>query len=269
MSRPTIYKAFSLTHSQRASSVLLFHAELDSNVPAPDKADPRHYDTFLHSRPQKFESDAISLVYKLQRTYPQLRTHIVHLSAASALPIIREAKSLGLPLTVETCFHYLCLNAENIPDGHTEFKCCPPVREESNRDGLWDALKEGAIDCVVSDHSPCVVDLKNPDSGDIMSAWGGISTLGLGLSLLWTEAKKREVSLKRVVDWMSKKTAEHAGLGESKGQLKLGNDGDFALWDPEASFEVSGQFRCMQPFELIGLLGDKGTPPIQEQTISI
>lgn len=249
--------------------MLLFHAELDSNVPAPDKADPTHYDTFLHSRPQKFESDAISLVYKLQRTYPQLRTHIVHLSAASALPTIREAKSLGLPLTVETCFHYLCLNAESIPDGHTEFKCCPPVREESNRDELWDALKEGAIDCVVSDHSPCVVDLKNLDSGDIMSAWGGISTLGLGLSLLWTEAKKREVSLKRVVDWVSKKTAEHAGLGESKGQLKLGNDGDFALWDPVASFEVSGQFRCMQPFELIVLLGDEGTPPIQEQAISI
>ena len=130
-------------------------------------------------------------------------------------------------------------------------------------------MKEGAIDCVVSDHSPCVVELKNLDSGDIMSAWGGISTLGLGLSLLWTEAKKREVSLKQVVGWMSKKTAEHAGLGESKGQLKLGNDGDFALWDPEASFTVSSQFRCMQPFELIVLLGYEGTPPIQEQVISI
>ncbi|KAJ2918591.1 hypothetical protein MD484_g1876, partial [Candolleomyces efflorescens] len=222
-----------------ASSILLFHAELDSAVNAQHDLDPRHYSTFLQSRPQRFEQDAISLVYKLQKTYQGLRTHIVHLSASSALPTIREAKSEGLPLTVETCFHYLCLNAENIPDGHTEFKCCPPVREDDNRDRLWDALKEGLIDCVVSDHSPCVIELKNVESGDIMSAWGGISTLGLGLSLLWTEGKNRGFSLKQVVDLMSKKTAEHAGLGESKGQLKVGFDGDFVLWDPTAAFEVT------------------------------
>lgn len=167
--------------------------------------------------------------------------HIVHLSAADALPTIKEAKAAGLPLTVETCFHYLCLDAEDIPDGRAEFKCCPPVRETANRDQLWDALKEGLIDFVVSDHSPCVVELKNVGSGNIMSAWGGVSTLGLGLSLLWTEGKKRGCSLSQVVEWMSGKTAKHAGIEHNKGKLSVGHDGDFVLWDAEASFTVSGQ----------------------------
>ncbi|KAF4620788.1 hypothetical protein D9613_000700 [Agrocybe pediades] len=200
---------------------------------------PQEYSTFLTSRPQELETNAISLVVELQKEFPKLRCHIVHLSAASALPIIREAKSAGLPLTVETCFHYLCLNAEDIPAGHAEFKCCPPVREASNRDQLWEALKEGLIDCVVSDHSPCVVSLKRPDDGDLMAAWGGISTLGLGLSLLWTEGKKRGVNLSQVVNWTSKQPAIHAGLENSKGQLQIAYDGDFVLWDPEAEFEVT------------------------------
>lgn len=152
--------------------------------------------------------------------------------------MIEEAKASGLPLTVETCFHYLCLAAEDIPDGQAEFKCCPPVRESSNRDKLWEALRNGTIDCVVSDHSPCVVELKNIPGGDLMSAWGGISTLGFGLSLLWTEGRKRGFDLGQVVDWMGKKTAEHAGLADSKGQLKIGLDGDFVLWDPDAEHEV-------------------------------
>lgn len=157
--------------------------------------------------------------------------------------MIREAKAAGLPLTVETCFHYLCLAAEDIPDGHTEFKCCPPVRESVNRDKLWEALKDGTIDCVVSDHSPCVLELKNLQSGDIMSAWGGISTLGFGLSLLWTEGRKRGASLGQVVDWMSKKNASHAGLGDVKGQLKVGYDGDFVLWDEKAEYKVRWHVR--------------------------
>ena len=224
-------------HPQEAGSLLLFHAELDSEVGLVNP-DPTHYQTFLDSRPQRFEVDAISLVHKLAKAYPKLRTHIVHLSASSAMPIIREAKSSGLPMTVETCFHYLCLNSERIPDARTEFKCCPPVRDDSNRDKLWEGLRDGTIDCVVSDHSPCVLELKNIDTGNIMTAWGGISTLGLGLSLLWTEGRKRGFSLRKIVELMSKKTAAHAGLGESKGQLKVGFDGDFVLWDPEASFKV-------------------------------
>lgn len=141
-------------------------------------------------------------------------------------------------LTVETCFHYLCLSADDIPHGHPEFKCCPPIREATNRDFLWDGLKEGLIDCVVSDHSPCVTELKKLDEGDIMKAWGGISTLGLGLSLLWTEGAKRGVSIAQIIDWTSTKTAEHAGLSHLKGQLKVGLDGDFIIWNPEAEFTV-------------------------------
>jgi len=158
--------------------------------------------------------------------------------------MIKEARSNGLPLTVETCFHYLCLTAEQIPAGHTEFKCCPPVREASNRDKLWEALRDGTIDCVVSDHSPCVADLKRFDDGNIMEAWGGISVLGLGISLLWTEGRKRGLSLKEIIGWTSKKTADHAGLGDQKGQLKVGYDGDFALFDPDTQFEASRRTKC-------------------------
>lgn len=174
----------------------------------------------------------------MQRKYPHLRCHIVHLSASGALPLIRRAKAEGLNLTVETCFHYLCLSSEEIPNGHPEFKCCPPIREQHNRDLLWEALEDGTIDCVVSDHSPCVAELKKSDVGDIMDAWGGISTLGLGLSLLWTEGRKRGVSLGKILEWTSRRTALHAGVGDRKGQLKVGYDGDVVLWDSNATFEV-------------------------------
>jgi len=244
---------------QECSTVLLFHAEFDSS-PAPQSAEPStSYSIFLDSRPQKLETDAISLITRLQRQHPALRCHIVHLSAASALPLIRAAKSSGLKLTVETCFHYLCISADDIPSGHPEFKCCPPIRENANRELLWEALLDGSIDCVVSDHSPCVAELKKMDEGDIMGAWGGISTLGLGLSLLWTEGSKRGVSLEQIIDWTSRKTAEHAGLGTSKGQLKVGYDGDFVIWDPSAEFTVtkdSLQFKNkLSPYEGLTLLG--------------
>ncbi|KAF7361870.1 Allantoinase [Mycena venus] len=242
-----------------SSTVLLFHAEFDAS-PAPQSAQPStSYSTFLNSRPEKLETDAISLINRLQRQYPSLRCHIVHLSAASALPLIRAAKSSGLKLTVETCFHYLCLSADDIPSGHPEFKCCPPIRENTNRELLWEALLDGSIDCVVSDHSPCVAELKKMDEGDIMGAWGGISTLGLGLSLLWTEGSKRGVSLAQILEWTSRKTAEHAGLGASKGQLKVGYDGDFVIWDPSAEFTVtkeSLQFKNkLSPYEGLTLRG--------------
>lgn len=187
--------------------------------------------------------NAISLIIKLLREYPNLRCHIVHLSAAAAIPLIRDARAEGLPLTVETCFHYLCLAAEDIPSGHAEFKCCPPVRENANRDQLWDALKEGLIDFVVSDHSPCTLDLKRLDDGNLMAAWGGISTLGLGLSLLWTEGQKRGVSISNIVEWTSKNTAEHAGLGKCEGQIAVDYDGDLIIWDSEHKYEVSCVYR--------------------------
>ncbi|KAG6831746.1 hypothetical protein H0H92_007898 [Tricholoma furcatifolium] len=219
------------------STVLLFHAEL--GVAETRISHATLYSTFLESRPQKLETDAISLITSLLERYPALRCHIVHLSASSALPLLRAARSAGLNLTVETCFHYLCLSANVIPDGHPEFKCCPPVRDVTNQNLLWDGLKEGLIDCIVSDHSPCVTELKMLDEGDIMSAWGGISTLGLGLSLLWTEGQRRGVTVAEIVAWTSTKTAEHAGLSHLKGELKVGLDGDFIIWDPEAEYTVT------------------------------
>ncbi|KAK7057169.1 allantoinase [Favolaschia claudopus] len=246
---------------QDSSTALLFHAEFDGNPPTTSHPHPAStsYSTFLNSRPQKLETDAISLITKLQRQYPSLRCHIVHLSAASALPVIRAAKASGLKLTVETCFHYLCLSADDIPAGRPEFKCCPPIREQANREQLWEALLDGSIDCVVSDHSPCVAELKKLDEGDIMGAWGGISTLGLGLSLLWTEGAKRGVSIARIVDWVCKKSAEHAGLGATKGELKVGYDADFVIWDPDAEYTVtkdSLQFKNkLSPYEGLTLRG--------------
>lgn len=203
------------------------------------------YSTFLHSRPQKLETDAISLIMTMQQQFPSLRCHIVHLSAASALPLIRAAKAAGLKLTAETCFHYLCLSADEIPDGRPQFKCCPPIREQANRELLWEALQDGTLDCVVSDHSPCVAELKNMDEGDIMNAWGGISTLGLGLSLLWTEGTKRGISISQIIQWTSVKTAEHAGLSHAKGHLKVGYDADLMIWDPEAEYKVCLRLFCL------------------------
>ncbi|KAI0053444.1 allantoinase [Auriscalpium vulgare] len=234
-----LHIAMSALHG--TGSVLLFHAEFEDSPAHPhvQTADPTLYSTFLASRPQTFEVDAISRITSLQKLYPDLRCHIVHLSAAHALPLVREAKAAGLKLTVETCFHYLCLSASSIPHGRPEFKCCPPIRDDANREALWDALSDETIDFVVSDHSPCVAELKKVDSGDIMGAWGGISTLGLGLSLLWTEGSKRGISISKILRWTSEQTARHAGLDETKGKLAVGYDADFLVWDPEAEFTIT------------------------------
>ncbi|CUA75971.1 allantoinase [Rhizoctonia solani] len=225
---------------QGQPTVLLFHAELDGPVNDPGKGDPTDYDTFLKSRPESFETDAIKLVVKLLQKYPLLRCHIVHLSAHSAIPIIRHAqKELKLPLTVETCFHYLTLSSSEIPKGQPQFKCCPPVRGAENQEKLWEALLDGTIDTVVSDHSPCIAELKKLETGDFMEAWGGISTLGLGLSLLSTAAQKRGIPFERVLTWCSSNTALHAGLGDRKGGLAVGKDADLAVWDASVEFEVT------------------------------
>jgi len=222
-----------------SSSVLLFHAELESDhvhVAAKPGAEPTLYSTFLESRPPQLETDAIDLVIALQKQHAgSLRCHIVHLSAASALPAIRAARSAGLNLTVETCFHYLVLaSTDSVPDARPEFKCCPPIRTAENRDALWDALREGTIDCVVSDHSPCVGELKRLGDGDFMQAWGGISTLGLGLNLLWTEGRKRGFGVGDIVRWTCQATAKHASLEGRKGFIKVGWDADLVVWNPDA-----------------------------------
>jgi len=218
---------------------MIFHAEMQNFSSDRDILNPRSYQEFLSSRPEKLEKDAIALIIRLQEKYPSVHCHIAHLSAASALPIIRVAKDRGLKLSVETCFHYLCLSAENISDGATEYKCTPPIRDDSNRRLLWDALLDGTIDCVVSDHSPCLTEMKELESGNFMTAWGGVSSLGLGLSLLWTEGRRRGVSVGQIIRFMSTKNAELAGLSGTKGQLKVGYDGDLVIWDPDAKFKVN------------------------------
>lgn len=151
---------------------------------------------------------------------------------------MRAAKAAGAALSVETCFHYLAFRAEHIPAGRPEFKCCPPIRDDANRAALWAALLDGTINFVVSDHSPCVATLKRCDDGDIMAAWGGISTLGLGLSVLWTEGRKRGASIGRIVEWTCVNTARHASLDMQKGKIAVGYDADIIVWDPDTEFKV-------------------------------
>ncbi|GJN89398.1 hypothetical protein Rhopal_002378-T1 [Rhodotorula paludigena] len=224
-----------------AKSLFLFHAELDNeHAHSHDSSDPSAYSTFLASRPPRLEESAIDLIIRCASQFPSLRTHIVHLSASSALPALRRArKQLGLPLTVETCFHYLCLSAEQIAAGETLFKCCPPIRDDANRDALWAALEAGDIDFVVSDHSPCVVELKKLETGDFLGAWGGIGGLGLGLPLLWTEAQKRGIGMDRVLEWVSTRPAKQVGLEGQKGVLQEGADADFVVFDAEQEVKIT------------------------------
>ncbi len=217
---------------------LLVHAELATDIGQPD-GDPRRYATYLASRPPSWEREAVALLLRLCR---ELRApiHVVHLSAASAARLVAEAKREGLPMTAETCPHYLALAAEDVEDGRTEFKCAPPVRDRQNRDALWDALADGTIGLVVSDHSPCPPLLKQPDRGDFMTAWGGIASLQLALPVVWTEARRRGLGLDRVASWMAEAPARLAGLGARKGRIAPGYDADLVAFDPDASFEVKG-----------------------------
>ena len=163
--------------------------------------------------------------------------HILHLAAASALPLIAAARAGGAAVSAETCPHYLTFCAEEVPDGATEFKCCPPIRGAANRDGLWAGLADGLIDVVVSDHSPCPPALKQPESGDFGAAWGGISSLQLGLAAVWTQARERGHGLPDVVRWMAADPAALAGL-PGKGALATGGDADLVAFDDTASFTV-------------------------------
>lgn len=214
---------------------LMVHAEMDCcATPAP--TDPTTYAGYLASRPRAWENSAIDLMIRLSKE-TGCRVHIVHLSSADALESIARAKEAGAKLTVETCPHYLCLEAESIPDGATHFKCAPPIREAENRERLWQALESGLIDFVVSDHSPCTPELKKSESGDFHAAWGGIASLQFTLPAMWSEARGRGHTLDEIVRWMSRSTAQFAGL--PKGALAPGLDADIVVFDPEGEVRVT------------------------------
>lgn len=220
----------------RLGALLIVHAELPGTIRT-DSSDG-DYQSFLNSRPRSAENDAIELMIRLSREF-NTRVHIVHLSSADTLPLLREAQEAGVKITAETCPHYLHLAAETVPDGATEFKCCPPIREETNRENLWDGLQDGTIDFVVSDHSPCPGEMKLRESGDFMKAWGGIASLQLRLPVVWTEARRRGFSLEDLTRWLCANPAGQVSFAPQKGSIAVGSDADLVIWNPDQQFTVA------------------------------
>ncbi|HEY9283860.1 MAG TPA: allantoinase AllB, partial [Pyrinomonadaceae bacterium] len=227
----------------RLGSLLIAHAEVAGPIDravareADARSDPRAYATFLRTRPREAEDRAVELLIRLSRE-TGARVHVVHHSSADALPMLRGAQREGVRITAETCPHYLAFAAEEIADGATEFKCCPPVRERENREWLWAALAEGTIGMIVSDHSPCPPDMKRPEDGDFLRAWGGIASLQLRLPVVWTHARRRGHTLEQLAEWLATAPARLAGLEGSKGAIREGADADFVVWKPEENFRV-------------------------------
>ena len=217
---------------------LLVHAELDPGVVAEaaggSARDVRRYETYLRSRPASWEVEAIRMMIALCRQH-RCRVHIVHLSAADALPDIAAAKAEGLPFTVETCPHYLTFSAEEIVEGATHFKCAPPIRERENRERLWDAVRSGVIDFVVSDHSPCTPVLKRREEGDFDAAWGGISSIQFSLPAVWAGMCERGMDLHDLAVRMCERTADFAGVGDRRGRIAPGFEANLVVFDPDAS----------------------------------
>lgn len=246
----------------RLGAVLIVHAELPgpinrTGIPAchssgPDLAGngvrhispdrdvcPTKYETFLRSRPRAAENEAVELMIRLSKEF-NARVHIVHHSSADALSMLQAARTEGVQITAETCPHYLVFAAENIPDGATQFKCCPPIRERENRERLWSALAGKTIDMIVSDHSPCPPEMKLRETGDFLAAWGGISSLQLRLPVVWSEAKRRGFSIQDLTRWLCTAPAELVGLQQTKGTIAAGSDADLVIWNPSKHFKVDG-----------------------------
>ncbi|WP_426565992.1 allantoinase AllB [Angustibacter sp. McL0619] len=216
--------------------LLLVHAEDGGTIAAAPPAAGRLYRDFLASRPAAAEDEAIATVIDLARR-TGARVHVVHLSSAGSLDQLAAAQHAGVRISAETCPHYLSLAAQDVPDGATEFKCCPPIRDRANQDGLWAGLRAGTVSMVVSDHSPCPPELKHLADGDLGAAWGGISSVQLGLPVVWTAARSRGHLLPDVVRWMAEAPAALVGL-RHKGRIAVGCDADLVVLAPDATFEV-------------------------------
>jgi allantoinase len=225
-----------MAETARLGALLIVHAEDAAVIGAAPQPHGPDYTTFLRSRPHAAEDRAIATVIDTAKATGG-RAHVLHLSSADAVPELRAARAAGVDLTVETCPHYLAVDAEHIPDGATEFKCCPPIRDAANQDRLWAALAAGDIDLIVSDHSPCTAELKRFDTGDYGAAWGGIASVQVGLPVVWTAARDRGHDLAQVVHWMSTAPADRVGLAH-KGRIEVGADADLCLFDPDAQFVV-------------------------------
>jgi allantoinase len=227
---------------------LLAHAESPGPVDLACDAinrsglDWRKYSTYLASRPDEAEVEAITLLIGLAEEF-QTPVHVVHLASAKALPFLGEARRRGIPITVETCPHYLWFVAEDVPDGATEYKCAPPIRSAANRERLWQALSDGLIDMIATDHSPCVPAMKQREVGRWNDAWGGIASLGLALPLVWTAMRQRGLAdvhgLRRAAEWLSTAPARMAGMSEDKGAIRIGICADFVVFDPDPEWVVS------------------------------
>jgi len=248
-----------LPHVVRTRLPLLVHAELPGPVDRATErlgdADWTRYTTYLQSRPDEAELTAIRLMLSLCQEY-RFRLHIVHLATGQALEELRAARAEGLPVSVETCPHYLHLEAETIADGATLCKCAPPVRSRENRERLWQGLRDGLIDLVVTDHSPCPPAMKRLQEGNFRTAWGGIASLSVALAVVWTEAHRRGFRLTDIARWMAEQPARLAGCEGRKGRIAPGYDADLVVFDPDDEFTVN-QNRLHYRHTVSPYLGEK------------
>ena len=225
---------------KRHNVPLLVHAELDQPNDSQQNLDenPTSYQAYLKSRPKSWEDGAIQLMIDLCKEF-ETPIHIVHLSSSNSIELLSNAKEAGLPISTETCPHYLFFNAEEIPDGQTQYKCAPPIREQTNNDKLWQAAKDGLFSFIVSDHSPALPEIKELKSGNLKKAWGGIAGLQFNLPVFWTKARNYDFSVTEISQLMSTNVATFLKMEDRKGAIAEGYDADLTVWDPKDSFEVT------------------------------
>jgi len=248
-----------LPYVARTGLPLLVHAELSGPVDAATAkladADWRSYATYVKSRPDEAELAAIQLMIALCREF-RFRLHVVHLSTSEGIALLRAAKAEGLAVSVETCPHYLHFAAETIADGATLCKCAPPIRSAENREKLWQGLREGVIDLVATDHSPCPPSMKKLDEGNFKTAWGGIASLSVALPVMWTEARKRGFGLGDIARWMAEGPARLSGCDARKGRIAAGCDADIVVFEPEAEFTVTAD-QLHQRHAVLSYMGER------------